>query len=1070
MIDSRVGWMRIGLVAAAWLALSSGLRAQCMQWTELSVANPPPASYNVWRAEMLYDKARHKPTLLVDYHPSYPNRVLVYTLSGTSWTMHNPAVAPFEVNAACYHDQRATVIAWCAGDQLWEWNGATWSLITHAGPWPNSDNLPLMTYDPVRHRVILLTDSTTALWDDTWEWTGTAWEQGPSVGPDVPYDLCFDTVRNVAFVYGGAPGGLVESYWEYTPGTSAAFGQWTPITPSMLYAPYEGASITYDAFRGEILRIGRMQWSPPSYSSTTEYWDPTGPRWWWHDPGPGSLFPYDKRRSQSAMCFDSDADRVVLFGGRRHEFPGIGTSWTYYNDTWVFNRQDPGIVVDLPPTKSWCAGQTGVLSITVAGNASVQWWKDNQPIAGATSTILVINPVTPASAGVYECEVANSCGGLWSRPCTASVTVAPAITAQPIGDECCPGQTVHITGPGVTGTSPQIDLQRYNGQAWVSVPHVYNPLGNFYDLPNAQNSQSGMYRFEVSNSCGTVYSMQFPVQVGITISVHPMSETRPPCSVVQVSLSAQGVGAMTYQWRRNGVPLEDDGRITGAHSVPLRINGMRYEDEGTYDCVITDACESKTTNGAVLTMQTPQWVHRTSSGPRRRLPTSTDMVYDAARGVTVLYGGCSNFGSVATFLGDTWEWDGVSWTQRFPPHSPGGPRIGHDMVYDSIRGNVLILFGQATAAPNPYNPGIWEYDGTDWTLLTNAPGGPPGGWVQYGEAAFDPIRGKVIATDWSANTYTCDTWEFDPTTLVWVRTVTGSAPSYQNHQTAWDPSLGAVLSSNHWPSPGGQTLRYTGTTWAVQGADPPRHMPAIAFDAFRNRMTMFGCCRDTYGLISQNNLRTNTYAFIGAAWQQVLPEFHPTQADALWPVAMAFDTRRNAMVVIGNSFNTFVGTNPVDTWEYQYADKVVFDRQPEDQPLTIGGSAQFSVFAAGAGTLTYQWRKGTTLLVNGPMVKGGVISGAQTNTLTITGLTAANAGTYRCEVSNACGSALSDPADLGTVCYPDCNGSGTVTVSDFGCFQVKYVLGDLYADCNQSGTLSVADFGCFQSAFVAGCP
>ncbi|MFM9996913.1 MAG: hypothetical protein ACKVU4_14065 [Phycisphaerales bacterium] len=55
-------------------------------------------------------------------------------------------------------------------------------------------------------------------------------------------------------------------------------------------------------------------------------------------------------------------------------------------------------------------------------------------------------------------------------------------------------------------------------------------------------------------------------------------------------------------------------------------------------------------------------------------------------------------------------------------------------------------------------------------------------------------------------------------------------------------------------------------------------------------------------------------------------------------------------------------------------------------------------------------------------------------------------------------------------CYPDCNNSGSLSVADFGCFQGKYVLGDLYADCNGSGVLSVADFGCFQGKYVLGCP
>jgi probable HAF family extracellular repeat protein len=58
--------------------------------------------------------------------------------------------------------------------------------------------------------------------------------------------------------------------------------------------------------------------------------------------------------------------------------------------------------------------------------------------------------------------------------------------------------------------------------------------------------------------------------------------------------------------------------------------------------------------------------------------------------------------------------------------------------------------------------------------------------------------------------------------------------------------------------------------------------------------------------------------------------------------------------------------------------------------------------------------------------------------------------------------------DLG--CYADCNGSGSLTVADFGCFQSAFVAGDPDADCDGSGTLTVADFGCFQTEFVAGCP
>ena len=40
------------------------------------------------------------------------------------------------------------------------------------------------------------------------------------------------------------------------------------------------------------------------------------------------------------------------------------------------------------------------------------------------------------------------------------------------------------------------------------------------------------------------------------------------------------------------------------------------------------------------------------------------MAYDVARGVTVLFGG---YVLPPDAIGDTWEWDGTSWTRTHPP-------------------------------------------------------------------------------------------------------------------------------------------------------------------------------------------------------------------------------------------------------------------------------------------------------------------------------------------------------------------------------------------------------------------
>src|SRR4029077_4490065 len=69
-----------------------------------------------------------------------------------------------------------------------------------------------------------------------------------------------------------------------------------------------------------------------------------------------------------------------------------------------------------------------------------------------------------------------------------------------------------------------------------------------------------------------------------------------------------------------------------------------------------------------------------TSGPGPR--SNSAAAFDSSRGRLVLYGGQNG----STILGDTWEWDGTSWTSppTFPPPpTPGpGPRAGHVLVYD----------------------------------------------------------------------------------------------------------------------------------------------------------------------------------------------------------------------------------------------------------------------------------------------------------------------------------------------------------------------------------------------------
>jgi len=80
---------------------------------------------------------------------------------------------------------------------------------------------------------------------------------------------------------------------------------------------------------------------------------------------------------------------------------------------------------------------------------------------------------------------------------------------------------------------------------------------------------------------------------------------------------------------------------------------------------------------------------------------------------------------------------------------------------------------------------------------------------------------------------------------------------------------------------------------------------------------------------------------------------------------------------------------------------------PANATGAVGDTVSFSAAATGSPTLVYQWFKGMMGLTN-----GGNISGADTPMLTLTNITAGDAGSYSLKVMNGCDMAQSNPATL----------------------------------------------------------
>ncbi len=91
----------------------------------------------------------------------------------------------------------------------------------------------------------------------------------------------------------------------------------------------------------------------------------------------------------------------------------------------------------------------------------------------------------------------------------------------------------------------------------------------------------------------------------LEIGTQPTNQTLNAGATATFSASAVGGGPLGYQWRKNGLNISDDGRITGTDSGTLSISNISSLDAGSYSVKITNAVSAVTSAVAVLTVNDP---------------------------------------------------------------------------------------------------------------------------------------------------------------------------------------------------------------------------------------------------------------------------------------------------------------------------------------------------------------------------------------------------------------------------------------------------------------------------------
>ena len=178
-----------------------------------------------------------------------------------------------------------------------------------------------MAYDPRFGRVVLVggVDQAGVRFRDTWILKNNTWTELPTE-PAVrfgPHAIAYDAARGSMVLLDA--GAWEASFWLLTGDV------WAPDLVRFTPGIEEGSALVYEPTRNRTVLFGginsRQEPRNATYVLDGDVWT-VGPT------APETLMP----RMGHAMVYDSRRDRVVLFGGKG----GASDAATRYNDTWFF--------------------------------------------------------------------------------------------------------------------------------------------------------------------------------------------------------------------------------------------------------------------------------------------------------------------------------------------------------------------------------------------------------------------------------------------------------------------------------------------------------------------------------------------------------------------------------------------------------------------------------------------------------------------------------------------------------------------------------------------------------------
>jgi hypothetical protein len=273
----------------------------------------------------------------------------------------------------------------------------------------------------------------------------------------------------------------------------------------------------------------------------------------------------------------------------------------------------------------------------------------------------------------------------------------------------------------------------------------------------------------------------------------------------------------------------------------------------------------------------------------------------------VLFGGKTTAGTNNQFVGNTFLWNGTSWTQVSTTGGPPSARFDHSMTSD---GTNLIMVGGTDATGNLLSD-TWSLSSSNvWALQTTTPYSAPTTQRRTAMAFMSSIGAFLFGGECSfrKGKYIQDTWQWThsggwtlliPATLPPGRADTAMASSSTTLLMMGGKNFNGALAD---------AFTFNGTTWTAIGGGPTaRYGHSMAYDSTNSKWVIFG------GRGLDGTYLNDTWTYDGTSWVNIKPATSPAgRAEA----QMDFDST-NARVVLFGGIGYSQAYN--DTWLFNTA-------------------------------------------------------------------------------------------------------------------------------------------------------